>query len=64
MEIKTSIFPANADDTTPLITGMNFEQIIPDLERILTDISQCFMNNNLKANTGKFIFSVHMRAKR
>ena len=33
---------------------MSFEQIMPELESILSDISQWFMNNNLKANTGKF----------
>ena len=32
---------------------MSFEQIIPELESILSDISQWFMNNNLKANAGK-----------
>ena len=43
-----------ADDTTPFINSMSFEQIIPELESILSDISQWFMNNNLKANAGKF----------
>ena len=33
---------------------MSFEQIIPELESILSDISQWFMNNNMKANAGKF----------
>ena len=33
---------------------MSFEQIIPELESILLEISQWFMNNNLKANAGKF----------
>ena len=33
---------------------MSSEQIIPELESILSDISQWFMNNNLKANAGKF----------
>ena len=33
---------------------MSFEQIIPELESILSDISQRFMNDNLKANAGKF----------
>ena len=47
-------FSSYADDTTPFITGMSFEQIIPELEIILSDISQWFMNNNLKANAGKF----------
>ena len=47
-------FSSYADDTTPFITGMSFEQIIPKLESILSDISQWFMNNNLKANAGKF----------
>ena len=51
--IKTSIFSSYANDTTPFITGMSFEQIIPKLESILLDISQWFMNNNLKANAGK-----------
>ena len=46
-------FSSYADDT-PFITGMSFEQIIPALESILSDISQCFMNNNLKANAGEF----------
>ena len=46
-------FSSYADDTTPFITGMSFEQIIPKLESILLDISQWFMNNNLKANAGK-----------
>ena len=46
-------FSSYADDTTPFITGISFEQIIPKLESILSDISQWFMNNNLKANTEK-----------
>ena len=33
---------------------MSFEQIIPKLESILSDISQYFMKNNLKTNAGKF----------
>ena len=33
---------------------MNFKQTIPELESILSDISQWFMNNNLKANAGIF----------
>ena len=33
---------------------MSFGQIIPELESILSDISQWFMNNNLKAKAGKF----------
>ena len=33
-------FSSYADDTTPFITGMNFEQIIPELENILLGISQ------------------------
>ena len=33
---------------------MSFGQIIPELESILSDISQWFMNNNLRANAGKF----------
>ena len=47
-------FSSYADDTTPFITGMSFEQIIPKLESILSDISQWFINNNLKGNAGKF----------
>ena len=47
-------FSSYADDTTSFITGMSFEQIIPELEIILSDISQWFMNNNPKANAGKF----------
>ena len=46
-------------------TGMSFEQIIPELESILSDISQWFMNNNLKANARNSIFFLaHMRTKR
>ena len=54
-------FSSYADDTTPFITGMSSEQIIPKLESILSDISQWFMNNNLKPNAGKFhlFFSPH-----
>ena len=47
-------FSSYVDDTTPFITGMSFGQIIPELESILSNISQWFMNNNLKANAGKF----------
>ena len=47
-------FSSYADHTTPFITGMSFEEIIPELESILSDMSQWFMNNNLKANAGKF----------
>ena len=36
------------------ILGISIEQIIPESESILSDISQCFMNNNLEANAGKF----------
>ena len=46
-------FSSYADDTTPFINGMSFEQIIPELEIILSNISQWFTNNNLKANAGK-----------
>ena len=46
-------FSSYADDTTPFITGMIFGQIIPELKSILSDISQWFMNKNLKANAGK-----------
>ena len=45
-------FSSYADDAIPFITGMSFEQIIP--ESILSDISQWFMSNNLKADSGKF----------
>ena len=44
-------FSSYADDTTPFITGMSFGQIIPELESILSDISQWFIKNNLKANS-------------
>ena len=47
-------FSSYGDDTTPFITGMSFGQIIPELASILSDISQWFMNNNLKATAGKF----------
>ena len=47
-------FFSYAGDTTPFIIGISFEQIIPELERTLSDVSQWFMNNNLKANAGKF----------
>ena len=33
---------------------MGFEKIIPKLESILSDITQWFMNNNLRVNAGKF----------
>ena len=46
-------FSSYADNTTPFITGMSFEQIIIELDSILTDFSQRSMNNNLKANAGK-----------
>ena len=47
-------FSSYADDTIPFITGVSFEQIIPELEIILSDVSQWFMNNNLNTNAGKF----------
>ena len=47
-------FSSYADDTTPFIPGINFGQIIPELENILSDMSQRFMNDNLKANPGEF----------
>ena len=47
-------FSSYADDTTGFITGMSFEQIFPELESILSYISQWFMDKNLKANAGKF----------
>ena len=46
-------FSSYADNPTPFITGISFEHI-PKLERMLSDISQWFMNKNLKANAGKF----------
>ena len=33
---------------------MRFEQIICEMESIVSDLSQWFMNNNPKANAGKF----------
>ena len=62
---KNVNFSSQADDTTPFITGMRFEQIIPGLKSILSDIPQCFMNNSLKANAGKFhlFFSSSLREK-
>ena len=58
-------FSSYADDTTPFITGMSFGKIIPELESILSDISQLFMNNNLKANAGKLhLFFSQMSTKR
>ena len=47
-------FSGYTDDTTPFITGMSFEKIIPELETILLDILQWLMKNNLKANTEIF----------
>ena len=47
-------FSSYTDDTTPFITGMSFEKIIPELETILLDILQWLMKNNLKANTEIF----------
>ena len=46
-------FSSYADDITRFITGISFEQIIPKLESLLSDISQWFMNNNLQANAAK-----------
>ena len=47
-----------------LLLVCSFEQIIPELESILLDISQWFINKNLKANAGKFnLFLSHMRSK-
>ena len=51
---KDVSFSSYAYDTTPFINGISFDQIIPKLESILSDISQWFMNNNLKANARKF----------
>ena len=51
---KGVTFSSYADNTTPFITGMSFEQIILELDSISTDFSQRSMNNNLKANAGKF----------
>ena len=42
-------FSSYANDTTLFVTGMSFEKIIPEIE----NISQWYMNNNLKANVGK-----------
>ena len=54
-----------ADDTILFTTVMSFEQLIPELENILWDISQWFMNNNLKTNVWKLhFFSAHMSTKR
>ena len=52
-------FTSYANDTTPFVTSMSFEQITRELEIIVLDISQWLMNNNLKA----IFFSAHMRAK-
>ena len=54
-----------ADDTILFTTVMSFEQLIPELENILWDISQWFMKNNLKTNVWKLhFFSAHMSTKR
>ena len=50
---KDANFSSYADDITRFITGISFEQIIPKLESLLSDISQWFMNNNLQANAAK-----------
>ena len=47
-------FSSYTNDTTPFIIGMSFGQIISELESIISDISQWFMNNNLKVNARKF----------
>ena len=58
-------FSSYVDDPTPFITGTSFEQIISELESILLDISQWFMNNNQKAKLENSIFfSAHMSTKR
>ena len=50
-------FSSYADDTTPFITDMSFEQIIPELEGILSGMSQWLMLEN------SIFFSVQMRTK-
>ena len=52
-------FTSYANNTTPFVTSMSFEQITRELEIIVSDISQWLMNNNLKA----IFFSAHMRTK-
>ena len=40
-------------DTNPFITGMSFEQIVPELE---STYRERFMNDNVKDNAGKNLF--------
>ena len=47
-------FASYADDTTPFICGQTFEEIIYELETVMADISNWFLENNLKANEGKY----------
>ena len=49
-EVNVSTY---ADDTTSFITAMSLQEVILELESTLSEISQWFMNNNLKANCWK-----------
>ena len=47
-------FSSYADDTTPHLSGNNFEEVLPQLEVDIKKITDWFSTNNLIANSGKF----------
>ena len=46
-----------ADDTTPFVYGENLDQILDELEKHMTKISEWYLYNCLNANAKKFQFS-------
>ena len=47
-------FGSYADDTTPFVYGENFDEILGELEKHMTKISEWFLHNYLKTNAKKF----------
>ena len=48
-------FGIYADDTTPFVYGEHFDQILGELEKHLTENSEWFLHNCLKANEIPFL---------
>ena len=51
------VWGSYADNTTPLVYRENLDQILGELEKHMTKISEWYLYNCLKANVKKFQFS-------
>ena len=57
MENDVIEFVSYGDDTTPYTYGQSFDEIIENLEIVISKICECFHHNGFKANPEKFHFS-------